>query len=112
MPVSGRPPVQQKPGVKMTWNMLVALDILGLTYFALSYYFTCYRRGFRIDFWHLQLFMFCVLPNFIMLPFAASDLNRIVLGEDLRAVQTVLPRAFLITFVGFVSMLAGGAVWS
>ncbi len=96
----------------MTWNMLVALDVVGLAYFALSYYFMCYRRGYRIDFWHFQLFMICVLPNFIMLPFAASDLNRIVLGEDLRAVQTVLPRVFLITLVGYVSMLAGGAVWS
>jgi oligosaccharide repeat unit polymerase len=96
----------------MTWNTVVALDVAGLAYFGLSYYFKCYRKGYRIDFWHFQLFMLCVLPNLIMLPFAGSDLNGIVLGNDLRAVQAVVPRVFLITFVGYVSMLAGGALWS
>jgi len=92
--------------------MLYALDILGLGYFACSYYFMCFRRGYRIDFWHFQLFMLCVLPNLIMLPFAGSDLNLIVLGSDLRGVQAVLPKFFLITFAGYVSMIAGGALWS
>jgi oligosaccharide repeat unit polymerase len=96
----------------MNWNMLLALDMLGLSYFGFSYYFKCYRKGYRIDFWHFQLFMLCVLPNLIMLPFAGSDLNRIVVGNDLRAVQAVLPTVFIITFVGYLSMLAGGVLWS
>jgi len=112
VPGSEQPRIQQEPKVEIGWNVLVALDVLGLAYFGVSYYFKCYRKGYRIDFWHFQLFMICVLPNLIMLPFAASDLNRIVLGNDLQAVQAVLPKVFLITLVGYLSMLAGGAVWS
>ncbi len=96
----------------MTAKMLYALDLAGIIFFLFSYYFKCYRKGYRIDFWHMQLFLVCVLPNLIMLPFAGSELNRIVLGGDLRAVQAAVPWVFLITFIGYLSMLAGGAVWS
>ena len=53
----------------------------------------------------------CVLPNLLMLPFARSDLNAIILGPDFSGVMTVLPFVFLITLVGYFSMLAGGGLW-
>ncbi len=95
----------------LTWNELYVLDLFTLTLFAISYYRNCYRRGYRIDFWHAQLFLACVFPNLIMLPFARSDLNFVVLGSDLSAVVAALPLIFLITLLGYVAVLAGGALW-
>lgn len=95
----------------MSWNALYALDGILLTLFAFSYYFKCYRKGYRIDFWYAQLFLLCVFPNMIMLPFARSELNVIVLGKDLNAVVAVLPIVFLITVVGYFAVLIGGGLW-
>jgi oligosaccharide repeat unit polymerase len=95
----------------LTWNELYVLDLLTLTLFVISYYRNCYRRGYRVDFWHAQLFLACIFPNMIMLPFAKSDLNFLVLGSDLPVVVAVLPLVFLITLVGYVAVLAGGAIW-
>jgi oligosaccharide repeat unit polymerase len=95
----------------MHWDLIFVLDALAIAWFAASYYRNCYRKGYRIDFWHSQLFLFCVLPNMIMLPFAKSDLNFVVLGKDLRPVLASLPTIFLITLLGYFSVLAGGGLW-
>jgi len=95
----------------MTWNVLYAIDVLAIFLFAISYYRNCYRRGYRIDFWHVQLFLMCVLPNFVLLPFARSELNGLVLGADLTAVINVLPNVFLLTLLGYFAVLTGGHLW-
>src|SRR5260370_17067326 len=89
----------------MTWNFLYASDVLAIFLFAIPYYRNCYRRGYRIDFWHVQLFLVCVLPNFVLLPFAKSELNGLVLGADLTAVINVLPNVFLLTLLGYFAVL-------
>ncbi len=93
------------------WSVLYTLDLLAIALFAISYYFQCYRKGYRIDFWHVQLFFVCVLPNMILLPFAKNELNKIVLGGDMDAVVQVMPVIFLITLCGYFSILIGGALW-
>jgi oligosaccharide repeat unit polymerase len=40
-----------------------------------------------------------------------SELNVIVLGKDLHAVLDVLPQIFLITLLGYFSVLVGGSLW-
>jgi oligosaccharide repeat unit polymerase len=95
----------------LPWNALYALDGVLIALFALSYYFKCYRKGYRLDIWYAQLFLLCVFPNMIMLPFARSRLNVIVLGKDMDAVVAVLPVVFLITLVGYCAVLLGGGMW-
>jgi oligosaccharide repeat unit polymerase len=95
----------------MSWNVLYALDLFALVLFGISYYRNCYRRGYRVDFWHVNLFSICVLPNLLMLPFATSELNEIVLGDDFGKVMAALPTVFLITLFGYFSILAGGILW-
>jgi oligosaccharide repeat unit polymerase len=95
----------------MTWNLLYVLDSFAVTLFLVSYWRKCYRRGYRVDFWHFNLFLACVFPNLFMLPLARNSLNGIVLGEDFEAVQAVLPAVFLITLVGYFAMLAGSELW-
>jgi oligosaccharide repeat unit polymerase len=93
------------------WNLCYVVDCLAIVLFAISYYRKCYRKGYRIDFWYTQVFLLCVLPNMVMLPFAKSELNVIVLGKDLNAVVAVLPVIFLITMVGYLAVLIGGGLW-
>jgi oligosaccharide repeat unit polymerase len=95
----------------MSWNVLYALDLFAISTFAISYYRNCYRKGYRFDFWHLQLFFGCVLPNMLMVPFARSEANAVVLFQDFGAVVAVLPDVFLITLLGYFAMLAGGTLW-
>jgi oligosaccharide repeat unit polymerase len=95
----------------MSWNLLYLLDALAIFLFAISYYLTCYRKGYRIDIWHSQMFMGIVLPNMLMLPFCRSELNYPVLGNNFAAVQEVLPTIFLISLLGYVAILAGGLAW-
>jgi hypothetical protein len=87
----------------MSWNTFYVLDILAMLFFVFSYYRNCYRRGYRIDFWHAQLFLIIVLPNLIMLPFTRNELNGIVLHQDFAAVVTAVPTVFLVTLLGFLA---------
>ena len=93
------------------WNLCYLLDCVAIAWFAISYYRKCYRRGYRIDFWYAQVFLLCVFPNMLMLPFARSELNVLVLGRDLNAVTAVLPAVFIITMIGYLAVLAGGGLW-
>src|SRR5437588_12299879 len=95
----------------MSWNALYFIDVFAITWFAVSYYRNCYRKGYRIDFWHANLFLLCVFPNMIMLPFAKSELNFLVLGRDLYSVIAVLPNVFLITLAGYFAVLGGRGLW-
>lgn len=95
----------------MSWNLLYILDVLAISSFAISYYLTCYRKGYRIDIWHSQLFLGCVMPNMIMLPSSRSELNILILGRDFTAVVAALPSVFLIALLGYFAMFAGGLSW-
>jgi oligosaccharide repeat unit polymerase len=46
-----------------------------------------------------------------MLPFALSELNVIVTGDDTDAVIAAVPHVFLIAVLGYLMMVAGGALW-
>jgi oligosaccharide repeat unit polymerase len=95
----------------LSWNVLYALDLMAIFLFVLSYYRNCYRKGYRIDFWHEQLFLACVLPNMLMLPFAQIQLNAVLAGATMAGAIVVLPTVFIITLVGYFAMLAGGWLW-
>src|ERR1700730_872468 len=101
----------ENAGDPSNWTILYTLDALAIVLFAVSYYRNCYRRGYRIDFWHSQLFLAFVLPNMLMLPFATSELNVIVVGKDIRAVIAAVPIVFLISLLGYCAVLAGGRLW-
>ena len=94
--------------------MVLFADCLAV-YFILqyfwSYYRTCYRKGYKIDFWHFWLFplMFAVHG---MLPFARSPLNVLALGPALTV--HMLPwvdTAYLISAFGYTFVLLGGQLW-
>src|ERR1700756_819473 len=95
----------------MSWTALYILDLFAISTFLFSYYRNCYRRGYRFDFWHAQLFLAFVFPNMLLLPFATNEMNRVILGNDFDAVTTAVPSVFLITLVGYFATLLGGTLW-
>ena len=95
----------------MSWNLLYLLDAFAISTFAISYYFNCYRKGYRIDIWHSQMVLGIVLPNMLMLPFSKSELNYPVLQTDFAGVVAVLPNIFMISLLGYFAILAGGYAW-
>jgi oligosaccharide repeat unit polymerase len=96
----------------MSWNIFYTLDIVAMLSFLASYYWNCYRRGYRIDFWHTQLFLICVLPNLILFPFSSNELNELIVHQDFASVVTALPSVFLIALLGYLAILTGGGLWS
>jgi oligosaccharide repeat unit polymerase len=96
----------------MSWTFLYAIDSLALASFLLTYYLFCYRKGFRVDIWHVYMLLLTVLPNMILLPFSAALPNILVLGRDYAAVAAAIPKMFLLTVLGYCSVLAGAALWS
>ena len=92
-------------------KFLYIIDLCAIAVFCFSYYWNCYRKGYRIDIWHVQLFLICVLVNQIMLPFSLSELNVVVTGSDTDAVIAAVPHVFLVAILGYVMVLAGGALW-
>jgi oligosaccharide repeat unit polymerase len=95
----------------MSLTLLGFVDCIGICLFAISYYSNCYRKGYRIDFWHMNLFLTCVLPNMLMFPFADSEGQALVLGRDYQAVAAAVPAVFMVTMIGYAAMLVGGALW-
>lgn len=82
-----------------------------IVHFCLSYYRNCYRKGYRIDYWHLALFQVLLVTS-IMLPFNRSPLNVIAYGPVL--LKHALPfvdEAFLISALGYGCFILGGNLW-
>lgn len=80
-------------------------------HFFWSYYRNCYRKGYRIDYWHLSLFQMLFVTS-VMLPFNRSPLNVIAFGPIL--LKRALPwvnQAFLISALGYGSVILGGSLW-
>ena len=95
----------------MLITLLYFIDCVAVSLFVISYYRNCYRKGYRIDFWHIQLLLVCVMPNMLMFPFAGSEGNALVLGQDYEAVAAAVPTVFVVTMVGYLAVLAGGSLW-
>lgn len=96
---------------RISWNELYAIDFIVVAHFLISYYRKCYRQGYRIDLWHAQLFLSCVLPNMLILPFAKSELNFIAVGDDMPGIVEALPTVFFISLLGYAAVLFGGELW-
>jgi oligosaccharide repeat unit polymerase len=86
------------------------IAIVFVLHFCWSYYSTCYRKGYSMDFWHFSLLSNLFVIH-IMLPFGRSDLNVFALGSSLRRAQGHISEAYFISAFGYASILLGGTLW-
>ena len=87
-----------------------ALAIFFLLHLCWSYYWNCFRRGYTMDVWHFSLANMAFIIHF-MLPFARSRLNFIAVGALVTRTEAYANEAYLISALGYVSVLVGGTFW-
>ena len=83
-------------------NLLIS--ILVFLQFLHSWYFKCYKQGFKIDYWHFYIFYNYIFLIFFMYPFSASYLNDIAMGGRMSTIREKVDDAFYITLVGYMSI--------
>jgi len=86
---------------------LFIISLLSCAHFFWSWFITYKRTGCKLDFWHYNVFLTCILPIFILYPFIASELNIPAVGDFYPNIITSTNVAFLISATGYYSMLAG-----
>ncbi len=88
-------------------SLLMLVNITLILHFCCSYYFDCYCKGFKVDYWHFNLFLGYVFPFLICYPFAGSDLNYFVIGDSINRVQEKIDLAYIITTTGYIFTYVG-----
>ncbi|UIR30977.1 oligosaccharide repeat unit polymerase [Priestia flexa] len=86
---------------------LIILNIMVIIHFCLSYYFLCIKRGFKVDFWHLNIFISFLLPYIIIYPFSASLKNLDTIGNVFLLVRDNVDKAYIITLIGYIFVYLG-----
>jgi len=83
------------------------LNTLLLLHFIINYFWSSYRKGFKVDFWHAKAFLIFVVPILIMYPTAASYWHEWRMGHAVFSVQPYVNQAYLINAVGYIAAYAG-----
>lgn len=86
---------------------LLLISFVFIAHFFYSYYNYCYKSGFKIDFWHFNIFLFYVLPIHIIYPFAASDFNVISTGSSILLIQEYVDEAYVVSTIGYIFTYVG-----
>jgi len=86
---------------------LLALNLLLIGHFIISYIKDCYLKGFKVDFWHSTTFLTIFIPAFIIYPFSASFYNIASTGKAIYAIQKNVDYAYLIIITGYFFLYVG-----
>ncbi|AXE16419.1 hypothetical protein DR864_01085 [Runella rosea] len=88
------------------------ISFLVFLQFLYSWYYKCYKQGFKIDYWHFYIFYNYIFVIFFMYPFAASYLNGIAMGGRMDMIKEKVDDAFLITLTGYISIILANYLFS
>ena len=91
------------------WFFLLSLLIVAE--FFCSWYASYRKTGWKLNIWHLNLFLGYILPCVIMYPFASSEMNFITAGTAYIRFSPYVEEAFFISFVGYLSVLLGKEIY-
>ncbi|HTV09435.1 MAG TPA: hypothetical protein VMD97_10365 [Candidatus Aquilonibacter sp.] len=87
------------------------IAVFFVLHFIWSYIWNCYRKGYRLDFWHFSLLQMLFTTS-IMLPFNRSMMNVVALSPILlRHALPYVDEAYLISALGYGAFVIGGALW-
>ncbi len=87
------------------------IDLLLLAHFFLFWVYSARKDGWKIDFWHVFLLHFLVVPLLIMYPFNAAEWNALTIGEVFYDVDHHIDRAFGISILGYCFLWLGRACY-
>lgn len=88
-------------------GLLFSICVFSIIHFIHSYYKYCYKKGYKIDFWHFNIFLHFILPIHIMYPFAGSDFNIFSTGGSLILIQDFVPKAYILSTIGYLFTYIG-----
>jgi oligosaccharide repeat unit polymerase len=94
-------------GVMRVNPLLLTLNTLLIIHFFSSWYRSYRKTGWKLDYWNLTMFLGYFVPFLLMYPFAGSVLNVLAVGNSIYGIQNYINQAYLISFVGYVSMYLG-----
>lgn len=82
---------------------------VGLLFYFLYSWFRLYKKtGWKIDFWHFIIFITFIVPVIFMYPFNASIYNIGAMGDFYEHVEPYINWAYIVTIIGYLSLLIGG----
>jgi len=87
------------------------LAILVVVHFFWSWYSSYKKTGWKLDVWHMSLFLVYVLPCVIMYPFFASEMNFLATGSAYVRIGQYIEEAFFISLVGYIAMIFGKIIY-
>lgn len=87
------------------------LAIVIVAHFLLSWYSSYKKTGWKLDVWHITLFLAYILPCVIMYPFFASEMNALATGTAYIRIGQYVEEAFFISFVGYIAVLLGKIIY-
>ena len=91
------------------WFFLLSILIIGQFFY--SWYASYRKTGWKLNVWHLQLFLGYILPCVIMYPFLSSEMNFFATGSAYIQFAPYVEEAFFISFIGYLSILLGRVVY-
>ena len=84
------------------------INLIVFGFFIYQWFMMYKRTGVNLDFWIYNMLLIFVIPFVIMYPFASSYFNVLAVGTNpLETINNSMDRAYLITLLGFVTMLIG-----
>lgn len=94
-------------GVMVVNPIIFIIDIIIILHFFTQWYFDYRQTGWKLNYWHLGIFMSLIVPFCVMYPFAASSLNVISTGDAYVKISKYTDDAFVITMTGYAAMILG-----
>jgi hypothetical protein len=83
------------------------VDLLLIFHFFISWYRSAQNTKWKIDFWHLNLFLIFFPSLFLLYPFNGSIYNNVATMGVQHQILPYIDRAFFITVLGYFSVWVG-----
>lgn len=86
---------------------LFFIAILCIFFYFITWYIDCYKKGYKIDFWHYSIFLPQILTIHFMYPFSGSILNDITVGGRMKYISDNIDIAYIYCVIGYIATYIG-----
>lgn len=87
--------------------ILFLASIFCILFYLSTWYFDCYKKGYKVDFWHYAIFLPQILTIHFMYPFAGSILNDLTVGGRMQYISDYVDIAYFYCLIGYFTTYVG-----
>ncbi|WP_158828343.1 oligosaccharide repeat unit polymerase [Mucilaginibacter lacusdianchii] len=91
--------------------VILAIDIILIFHFFISWYLSYKKSGWLIDPWNLGLLLTYFFPFLLLYPFSSSIFNVVSVGTHVRQIQGSINIVYFITLTGYLSYFLGSRIF-